>query len=193
MNAKELREEAVKHKEQFVDGGVPVAPCLTNLVMPILQKNLPEKMIPRSQKRTSNENEFATEMQEGIANKGDAVGRATVQKEMETEADKDQLSQTPNQSPKRRWRSDALQSSSKLKAVAPKAKLKVVAPKAKAAGSFLSLIRRRFKTKTTDKQSASEGSAAKSVKPCRKRPTAKFPAAKGQKSTASSSKCSAQE
>jgi hypothetical protein len=152
--------------------------------MPILQKNLPEKMIPRSQKRTSNEDEFATEMQEGIANKGDAVGRATVQKEMETEGNKGQLSQTPNESPKRRWLRGALQSSSNLK---------VVAPKAKAAGSFARLIRRRLQTKTKDKQSASEGCAAKSVKPCRKRPTAKFPAAKRQKSTASSSKCSAQE
>ena len=42
VNAKELHEAAVLHKKQFVDGGVPIAPCLTNLIMPILQAKLPE-------------------------------------------------------------------------------------------------------------------------------------------------------
>jgi hypothetical protein len=80
-NAKELHEAAVLHKKQFVDGGVPVAPCLTNLVMPILQAKLPEKMIPRLQKRERDEKDSATEMSKGIAQEHDAVGRATAQEE----------------------------------------------------------------------------------------------------------------
>jgi hypothetical protein len=176
VNTKELHEAAVLHKEQFVDGGVPVAPCLTNLVMPILQKKMPEKMIPRLQRRTPNEKESAQETPEGIAEEGDAVGRATAREEKGNEDDEDLPSQTPNKTPKRRWQTGVLQSS---------ASHKVVAPKAKAAGPFARRVRLCIKTK--EQQSASNGCAAPCAKPRRKPPITKTRAAKRRKSNSSSS------
>jgi hypothetical protein len=176
VNAKELHEAAVLHKKQFVDGGVPVAPCLTNLIMPILQAKLPEKMVPRLQKRACNEKESATETSEGTA-KRDAVGRATAQEEEKNKDNADELSQTPNKTPKRRWQTGVLQ---------PTANRKAVAPKAKVAGPFARRVRLHNKTK--DQQSASKGHGAPSAKPRRKPTTAKTRAAKKRKSNLSSSK-----
>ena len=182
FNANELREAAALHKEQFVDGGVPVAPCLTNLVMPILRKNLPEKMTPRAQKRKSGEHNSTTELPEGSAKEDDAVGSATVQEGRDKEDKESQLSLSSNKSPRRRWQLGALRLNANLKAIRPKAK---------AVGSFARRVRLHVKTK--ELQSNSLGLATKSAKPRKKQLTANSPTRKRRKSNASSSKPSATE
>jgi hypothetical protein len=188
-SANKLREAAAMHKGQFVDGGVPVAPCLANLVMPILRENLPEKMTPRARERKSGEHNSATELPEGSAKEDDAVGRATAQEEGRDKEDAEsQLSQSSNKTPRsrrRRWQLGALQ------ATANSANLKASAPKAKAAGSFARRVRLHVKTK--ELQSNSRRRATKSAKQRKKPPTAKSPARKRRKSNASSSKLPATE
>ena len=182
-NANELREAAALHKVQFVDGGVPVAPCLTNLVLPILRKNLPEKMTPRAQKRKSGEHDSATELPEGSANEDDAVGRATVQAGRDHEDKESPLTPSSSKTPRRRWQLGALQSN---------ADLKVVTPIAKAAGSFARRVRLHVKTRG-QQSSNSRRCATKSAKRHKKPPTANSHAGKRRKSNASSSKPSATE
>lgn len=181
-NTNELREAAALHKEQFVDGGVPVAPCLTNLVMPILRKNLPEKMTPRAQKRKSGEHTSITELPEGSDKEDDAVGRATAQEGQDKEDEESQLSPSSNKTPRRRWQLGALRLNASLKAIRPKAK---------AAGSFAHRVRLRVKTR--ELQSNSHGLATKSAKRLKKPLTANSPTRKRRKSNASSSKPSVTE
>jgi hypothetical protein len=47
VHAQEIRAAALQHKQEYVDGDVPVAPCLVNLVMPLLKEKFPDRMQPR--------------------------------------------------------------------------------------------------------------------------------------------------
>ena len=178
---KELREAAARHKAQFVDAGVPVAPCLTNLVTPILRENLPDKMTPRHHKRKSDEADGEEDLDDApaaSAKAGDAVGRATD----EEVDDKRQPSQRSTD--RKRWKRDVLE---------PLAEPEVAAAKAKAASAF---ARVRLFKKSRDRWASVKGNrAAQSIRPRhpRKKPsTSKSSAAKSQMSQASGSKGSKQ-
>ena len=175
---KELRAAAARHKAQFIDAGVPVAPCLTNLVMPILRENLPGKMTPRHHKRKSDEADGEADLDDApaaSAKAGDAVGRATD----EEVGDKHQPSQRSTD--RKRWKRDVL---------VPLAEPEVAAAKAKAASTF---ARVRLLKKSRDRWTSVKGKrAAQSMRPRKKPSTGKSSAAKSRMSQASGSKGSKQ-
>jgi hypothetical protein len=192
-NAKEIREAAALHKQEFVDAGVPIAPCLTNLLMPILQKNAPEKMRPRSQRGNSSQETLTTTPPATSARESNAVGGATAAKSnavggataAEDEEDGSSL-QTPSTNKRRRWRLDATGQPGRLKLEVPEAVAVVANAKATAKSAH-----RRLSSKTSDRHRTSRSRANSSIRPHRKRSTAataKSLATRSRKSKASSQK-----
>ncbi len=187
MNAKEFREAVAQHKKQHVDGGVPIAPCLTNLVLPILKKHLPDKMQPKVQKRKSNEAADACPASE-VTEAGsptpncNAVGSATVEEEGSSFSDA-KLSQTPGSTRRRRWKIG-------FSAAQPQPPVVTRGPaRAKAAAKS---ARKRIRSKTKVQRGASSRPAARSTKMRRRQCAAKVKASSSKAGpVAQGSKCPA--
>ena len=117
-HAQELHAAAALYKKDNVDAGVPIALCPANLVWPILQKHMPDKMQPRparSQKRTPKEDDSCTteapETHRGTASETTqhkAVGSATAEETMPKDAPNTPA--TPSAT-RRRWTVQALDGS----------------------------------------------------------------------------------
>ena len=56
-HASDLQAEVESHKGEYVDAGVPVAPCLANLIMPSLRSAYPEKLKPKDQTPSKKEDQ----------------------------------------------------------------------------------------------------------------------------------------
>ena len=172
-NATELRKAAALHKEQFIDAGVPISPCLVDLVFPILQQSVPGKMIlrralERSASSASQEtlaDGFATKTPGALAEEPVAVGSATAEERPAEEGfDRSpQHAKAPVPMKRKRWARNL--------------------PNTKAAPV-------RLNSKTGLRHSACSPNAAATIKPCHRKPFAaktKSSAARSRKSKTSGS------
>lgn len=168
-NSKELHEAVAHHKNKHVDGGVPIAPCPTNLLVPILQKQMPGKIRPQKKRSTDFTDSAAdacpthgaTEAS-STTPKRNAVGSTAAEEEREAPSDVP-LSQTPGSTKRRRWKID------RLNPPQPPVVARGLAV-AKAAAKF---ARKRIRSKTTVQRGASSSRAASSRKTRREGSAAK--------------------
>ena len=193
-HAQELHAAAALYKKDNVDAGVPIALCPANLVWPILQKHMPDKMQPRparSQKRTPKEDDSCTteapETQRGTASETaqhNAVGSATAEETTPKDAPNAPATPTPSAT-RRRWTVQALDGSAQPAVTRGDATAKAAA---KAAAKR---PRMRLRSKTVGSGVASRSNPAGGYKrskyPRQKKSTAHSSAAKRLKPKSSSS------
>jgi hypothetical protein len=157
-NVEELRSMATQHKEQHFDAGVPIAPCLANLVMPLLQERLPSKMLnsKRSKAQTENSADSVQQRSRGSANSMSHSAHSTRNSGNDLNSQPDAETESVRSSPggHRRWKAGTLcLASLPLESAASTASAKHSSRQKKAAAVQKRI---RFRTKQPSSGSASK-------------------------------------